>query len=227
MRIGVLGTGMVGRALSGKLATLGHETRLGTRDVSAAMANTEAARDGSGTLAEWHGRNPAVQVGPFSEAAANAELVINATAGDASIDALGLAGEANLEGKVLVDVSNALDFSHGMPPTMFVSNTDSLAERIQAAFPAARVVKSLNTVAAAVMVEPARLAGGEHTMFVAGNDEAAKADVVALLRDGFGWKHVMDIGDITAARGMEMYIVLWLRSMQALQTPMFNIAVVT
>jgi 8-hydroxy-5-deazaflavin:NADPH oxidoreductase len=227
VRIAVLGTGMVGRALSGKLAALGHETWLGTRDVAACLAQTEAARDGSGTLAEWHGRNPQVQVATFAEAAGNAEVVFNATAGTVSLDALKLAGEGNLAGKLLVDVANPLDFSKGMPPSLSVCNTDSLAEQIQGAFPTAKVVKSLNTVTAHLMADPGQLAEGEHTMFVAGNDGDAKAAATEILRE-FGWKNVLDLGDLTAARGMEMYLPLWLSMMmQGAKTPMFNIAVVT
>lgn len=225
MQVGVLGTGMVGRALSGKVAALGHETWVGTRDVPACFAQTEPARDGSGTFAQWHERNSGVQVVPFAEAAANAEVVLNATPGAVALDVLTMAGAANLEGKVLLDVSNPLDFSHGMPPSLFVCNTESLAERIQDAFPAARVVKSLNTVNAHVMVDPVSVAGGEHTMFVAGNDDEAKAVVTEILRGWFGWKHVIDLGDLTGARAMEMYLPLWLRIMQAQRTPAFNIAV--
>jgi 8-hydroxy-5-deazaflavin:NADPH oxidoreductase len=226
VRVAVLGTGMVGRALSGKLAALGHETWIGTRDVEAAMGSTEAARDGSGTFSEWLSGNDAVRAATFAEAAEAAEVVFNATSGMASLDALGLAGAENLSGKILVDVSNPLDFSRGMPPSLSVCNTDSLAEQIQATFPDARVVKSLNTVTAGLMVDPGRVAGGEHAVFVASDDADAKATVTGILRDGFGWKHVVDLGGITAARGMEMYLPLWLGMMGALQTPMFNIAVV-
>jgi predicted dinucleotide-binding enzyme len=228
VRIAVLGTGVVGRALSGKLASLGHETWLGTRDVAAALAQTEAARDGSGTFAEWHGRNSQVQVATFAEAAGNAEVVFNATAGTASLDALNRAGEENLAGKLLIDVANPLDFSKGMPPSLSVCNTDSLAEQIQEAFPGAKVVKTLNTVSAHIMVDPGQVAQGEHTMFVAGNDGDAKATVTEILQAGFGWRSVLDLGDLTAARGMEMYLPLWLSvMMQGAKTPTFNIAVVT
>ena len=228
MRIGVLGTGMVGRTLSAKFAELGHETRIGTRDVGAAMASTEVTRDGTGTFAQWQENNPQVPVARFADVAAHGEVVLNATSGGASLDALRMAGEGNLKGKVLIDVSNPLDFSRGFPPTLSVCNTDSVAERIQEAFPAARVVKTLNTVGAPVMVAPSAVAGGEHTMFVAGNDREAKSLVTdTFLRGGFGWKHVMDLGDIKSARGMEMYLPLWLSLMQVGGSPLFNIAVLT
>jgi predicted dinucleotide-binding enzyme len=165
--------------------------------------------------------------GSFADAAAHGAIVINATAGGHSLEALEAAGGGNLAGKILVDVANALDFSHGMPPTLLFSNTDSLAERIQAAFPEARVVKTLNTTTATVMVEPALL-GEPTTMFVAGDDQAAKDWVrLELLEDWFGWRHVLDVGDLTAARGLEMWLPLWLRLMGATGSAAFNLRIVT
>jgi predicted dinucleotide-binding enzyme len=152
-------------------------------------------------------------------------MVFNCTAGIASLEALKAAGAQNLQGKVLVDVSNPLDFSRGMPPTHSVCNTDSLAEQIQRAFPTAKVVKSLNTVTAALMVDPS-LIPGVHTMFVSGNDTKAKAEVIDLLKTGFGWKEVIDLGDITAARAQEMYLALWVRLYGKFKTPNVNIHVV-
>jgi predicted dinucleotide-binding enzyme len=223
MRIAVFGTGTVGRALSAKLASLGHEVRLGTRDVEASMASEQEARDGSGTFAQWRSTQPSIDVATFGEAAGGAELVVNATSGDGSLAALGAAGD--LSGVVVLDISNPLDFSKGFPPTLWVSNDDSLAERIQRQHPDSRVVKSLNTVTATVMVEPAAVGGGDHSMFVAGDDEAAKATVRSLL-EAFGWRHVVDLGGLSSARGMEMYLPLWLGLMGAQQTPMFNVKVV-
>lgn len=225
MRVAVLGTGGVGQTLAGKIASLGHEVMMGTRDVQAALARKEAGW-GAVPLAEWKAEHPDVKLGTFAEAAAHAEVVFNATAGMASLDALGAAGAENLDGKVLVDVANPLDFSAGMPPTLSVCNTDSLAEQIQRAFPGARVVKSLNTVNSGVMVDPSQVAGGDHHIFVAGNDEAARAEFTRILTEWFGWKNVLDLGDITAARGMEMLLPLWLRLSMTLQTPMVNLKVV-
>jgi predicted dinucleotide-binding enzyme len=141
-----------------------------------------------------------------------------------SVDTLKLAGEA-LSGKLLLDISNPLDFSKGMPPTLAVCNTDSLGEQIQRAFPALKVVKSLNTVNANLMVGPKTLADGDHTMFVCGNDAGAKATVTALLQS-FGWQDIVDLGDITSARGTEMYLPLWLRSWSAVKSPTFSIKLV-
>jgi predicted dinucleotide-binding enzyme len=225
MRVGVMGTGIVGRTLSEKLAALGHDVMIGTRDVGAVMV-AEPGRPGQESFADWHGRHPEVAVGTFEQAGAHGELLVNATFGGACLDALRAAGEPNLEGKILVDTSNPLDFSKGFPPTLSVANTDSLGEQIQRAFPAARVVKTLNTVTAAVMVEPAAVAGGDHHVFVSGDDEAAKAEVTGILRAGFGWRHVIDLGDITTARGTEMYLALWVRLIGVVGSAMFNVKLV-
>jgi predicted dinucleotide-binding enzyme len=227
MRVGVFGTGVVGQTLAAKITELGHEVMVGTRDVEAAMARTEPGPAGGQAFSEWAAQHSDVKVGTFAEAAAHGEVLFNATNGQGSIPALEMAGAGNLGGKVLVDVSNPLDFSGGMPPSLFVANTDSLAEQIQRAFPDARVVNSLNTVNANLMVDPGQTAGGEHTVFVSGDDQSAKDEVTRILRDWFGWKHVIDLGDITSARGPEMYIALWLRLWLGLGTSMATIKVVT
>jgi predicted dinucleotide-binding enzyme len=215
VRIGVLGTGTVGRTLAEKLVEVGHEVRMGSREA------------GNEKAAEWAAAaGEAGSEGTFADAAEFGELVINATAGGASLEALRAAGAESLGGKVLVDVANPLDFSDGMPPTLTVSNDDSLGEQIQEAFPEARVVKALNTVNAAVMVAPGALDESTN-LFVCGNDRAAKGQVIELL-ETFGWLSgdILDLGDISAARGTEMYLPLWLRMMGALETPQFNIRVV-
>jgi predicted dinucleotide-binding enzyme len=166
-------------------------------------------------------------VGSFAEAAAHGEIVINAASGRGSLEALQMAGADRLKDKILIDVSNPLDFSKGFPPSLFISNTESLGERIQSAFPSAKVVKTLNTVSAVVMVDPGKVGGGEHDLFVSGNDAAAKSRVSGLLKAWFGWKHVVDLGDITTARGTEMYLALWVRLYGKLKIPAFNIHVVT
>jgi predicted dinucleotide-binding enzyme len=227
MRIGILGTGMVGQALAAKLAEGGHEVVVGTRDPAATLARDEPHPVyGIPPFSVWHEQHPGVKLGSFADAAAHGELVVNATAGGASLDALRQAGEVNLAGKVLVDIANALDYSQGMPPSLFVANTDSLGERIQRAFPAVRVVKTLNTMNALIMVSPHQLADGDHTVFVCGNDPEAKALVTRLLTEGFGWRDVIDLGDLTAAQGAEMLVALWVRLWGALQTPTFNFKVV-
>lgn len=225
MRIGVLGTGGVGQTLAAKMASLGHDVMMGTRDVKAALGRTDAGW-GAIPLSEWTGQHQDVTLGSFAEAAAHGEVVFNATAGAASLDALRSAGAENLDGKVLIDVANPLDFSRGMTPTLTVSNTDSLGEQIQRAFPGAKVVKTLNTVNAGVMVDPGQIAGGDHDIFVSGDDAEAKAEVTRILQDWFGWKHVLDLGDITSARAAEMVLPLWLRLSMRLQTPLVTLKVV-
>lgn len=213
MRIAVLGTGMVGSALAGRLAELGHTVTMGTRD----PANT-LRRDERPTSA-------GVPLETFADAARASELVIVATNGAATLDVLRLAAEETLAGKVLVDVTNPLDSSSGFPPTLLVKDTDSLAEQIQRTFPGARVVKTLNTVNAALMVRPAELAGGDHTVFVSGDDPAAKQAVTSLLL-AMGHTDVIDLGELSTARGAEMYLPLWLRLMGVLGTARFQIKVV-
>jgi hypothetical protein len=214
MKIGVLGTGSVGTTLATKFASLGHEVKMGARDAKNEKA---AAWAGSAGAKASHGT--------FADAAAFGEIVFNCTAGASSLDALSAAGAENLRGKILVDVANPLDFSRGMPPFLFTGSNDSLGERIQKAFPDARVVKALNTVNANVMVDPGRVPGVSDA-FVCGNDADAKAEMTRILKEWLGWPVVVDLGDITAARGTESYLLLWLRLWGAFQTPHLNIHVV-
>jgi 8-hydroxy-5-deazaflavin:NADPH oxidoreductase len=209
MRYAVLGTGIVGRTIAGKLASLGHDVVIGTRDPGATLARTEPDGMGNPPFAQWHADHGQVRLETFEEAAAFGESVVNTTAGKGSLDALQAAGAPRLSGKVLIDVANPLHFSAG-GPTLDPVNTDSLGERIQRAFPDAKVVKTLNTMNCFVMVEPASVAG-EHTVFVSGDDTGAKKAVTALL-GSFGWPEasVIDLGDITTARGVEMLLPIWL-----------------
>ncbi|MEO7732578.1 MAG: NAD(P)-binding domain-containing protein [Kofleriaceae bacterium] len=226
MKIAILGTGPVAQTLAAKLDSIGHDVQLGTRDVAATMARSAKDAFGNPPYPAWAAAHPKVKLDTMANAAAHGALVINALSGAAAIAGLTSAGEANLAGKVVLDVSNPLDFSKGMPPSLFVSNTDSLGEQIQARFPAARVVKSLNTVTASVMVDPQQVAGGDHTVFVSGNDPEARRQVASLLKEGFGWRDVIELGDISTARGTEMLLALWLRTWGALGTPMFGFRVV-
>lgn len=214
MKIGVLGTGMVGQTIGSKLIELGHEVKLGSRaaqnDKGSAWAISAGARASHGT---------------FAESAAFGELLFNCTPGHASLEVLAAAGDSNLAHKVLIDVSNPLDFSKGMPPTLFVGNDDSLGERIQRAHPEVRLVKTLNTVNCAVMVDAARVAAGDHTMFLCGNDSSAKASVRELLTGSFGWRDVIDLGDISNARATEALLPIWIRLWGVLKTGDFNLKV--
>jgi len=212
MKIGIFGTGMVGVALGTKLASRGHKVMMGSRTVDNAKA------------ADWvRAAGTNASAGTFTDAAAHGETVVNCTAGSASLEALRLAGEKNLEGKILIDVANPLDFSRGFPPSLTVCNTDSLGEQIQAAFPRTKVVKTLNTMNCVVMVDPS-IVPGEHDAFVCGDDPEARAQVTAWLGEWFGWRpeRVIDLGDITSARGTEMMLPVWLRLWGTFKTPNLN-----
>lgn len=219
MRVGIIGSGVVAQTIGGKLVERGEDVALGTRSPQ----NLDDKRGMGATLGEWVARTGnKTRILTFADAAIHGEIVINATAGTVSLDALRAAGEPNLDGKILIDISNPLDFSKGMPPTLTVCNDDSVGEQIQKAFPRANVVKTLNTTNTNVMIDPQSVAGGDHHMFVCGNDAASKARVTQLLDSWFGWKHVIDLGDITNSRGMEMLLPIWIRLMVTLRTPMFN-----
>jgi len=225
MKIGIIGSGVVAQTLGAKLVELGHDVVLGTRDPS----KLDEKKNMAATLREWLAAvaktGKKARVVTFQEAAAHGDLLFNATHGQASIEALKLAGADKVGPKVLIDTANELDFSKGVPPGSLASQTNCLGERIQSAFPNLKVVKSLNTIGAPVMVAPQALAGGEHTVFVSGNDAPAKAAAAELLKS-FGWKDVLDLGDISSARGPEMYMAMWIRLWGATGTGMVNVKVV-
>ena len=215
MKIGILGTGMVGKTLGTKLVKGGHQVMLGSR-----TADSDAGQ-------EWlRSVGGKAQCGTFADTARVGEIILDCTNGANALAALEQAGAANLRGKILVQVGNPLDFSKGMPPSLTVCNTDSLGEQTQRTFPETRVVKALNTVNCDIMVEPSRVPG-EHELFICGNDEAGKREVTARLTEWFGWKpgSIIDLGDITHARGTEMFLALWIRLYGRLGTPHFNIHV--
>lgn len=216
-KIAVLGTGMVGDTIGSKLIELGHSVMMGSR-----TAKNEKA------LAFVAKRNGKATAGTFADAGAFGEIIFNCTAGAGSIEALKLTGENNLKGKIIVDVANPLDFSKGMPPSLSVVNTNSLGEEIQKAFPAAKVVKALNTMWCGLMVNPAMINGGDHNTFISGNDSGAKEKVKEILKS-FGWleKNILDLGDISSARGTEMYLPIWLRIYGATNNGAFNIKIVS
>ena len=225
MRFGILGTGVVGKTIAARLDGLGHDVIVGTRNPEETLSRTDPDQYGNLPFGAWQEEHPEVRLGTFAEAAAHGDMVVNATAGAVSLEALEQAGEDNLNGKILIDVANPLDFSKGMPPTLLVSNTDSLGEQIQRRFPEAKVVKTLHTMNAYVMVDPAQLAATDHTVFVSGDDAEAKARVSELLRS-FGWSDIIDLGDITTARGTEMVLPIWVRLFGVLQKPIYNFKIV-
>jgi 8-hydroxy-5-deazaflavin:NADPH oxidoreductase len=223
MKIAILGTGMVGQTLAAALVAKGHEVMIGTRDVSVSMANTQPNVYGMPGFGIWHKDHPTVRVSAFSDAAAFGDLLINASGGAVSLDVLAQAKAGSVGNKVLIDVANNLDFSKGMPPMS--RSTDAagagLAEQIQAKFPNLRVVKTLNTMTAGVMANPKLVAAGDSTVFMSGNDAQAKHTVQGILQS-FGWRDILDLGDITSSRGAEMLMPIWLRAMGALGTGSFN-----
>ncbi len=212
MKIGVLGTGMVGHSIGTKLIALGHDVKMGSRTET----NEKAAVwvKSNGTKASQ---------GNFAQAVEFAEtMIFNCTHGMASVEILKSAGEKHLSGKILIDVANPLDFSAGMPPSLGICNTDSLGEQIQRSFPTLRVVKALNTMNCDLMVNPS-MVPGDHNVFLSGNDAQAKEQVKTLLAY-FGWKkeNLIDLGDISTARGSEMLLPIWLRLWSALGNADFN-----
>jgi predicted dinucleotide-binding enzyme len=228
MKIGILGTGSVGQTLASALVKLRHDVVIGTRNVEETLLRTSGAYGGP-SFSLWNADNPKVKLSVYKEAAAFADILINATHGGSSIQALTLAGAENLRGKILIDLSNPLDFSKGMPPILYpeLCNTNSLGEEIQKTFPVTRVVKTLNTMWCGLMVNPSLIEGGDHNVFICGNDAEAKNKVTALLQE-LGWKssRISDLGDITAARGTEMILPLWLRVMGTVGNGAFNFKIV-
>jgi predicted dinucleotide-binding enzyme len=228
MNITVLGTGIVGQVIAGRLSGLGHNVTIATRDIEKTLARTEKDGMGNPPFSAWYNDNKnSVKVKRSDEAAKDAEIIFNCTAGIASVEALQQAGKENLNGKILIDISNPLDFSKGMPPTLTIINTDSLGEVIQRTFPELKVVKTLNTMNCFLMVNPAAIPG-DHNVFVSGNDDSAKASTKEILKS-FGWKekNIIDLGDISTGRGTEQLVSIWVRLLGALKNPMFNFNIVT
>lgn len=217
MNIAVLGTGNVGATIGSKLIEIGHSVMMGSRTADNEKAKAFAAKF-----------NGEASIGTFSDAASFGEIIFNCTSGVGSLEALKLADEKNLNGKIIIDLANPLDFSKGMPPSLAICNTNSLGEEIQKAFPKAKVVKALNTMWCGIMVNPGMINGGDHTTFVSGNDAEAKEEVKKILKS-FGWdeKNILDLGDITKARGTEMYLPIWLCIYGATNTGAFNIKIVS
>jgi predicted dinucleotide-binding enzyme len=213
MKMAVIGTGGVGQTIGSKLVKLGHEVMMGSRDTT----NEKG-------LAWVKATGERASLGTFADAARFGELAFNCTAGTGSIPALTAAAEG-LSGKIVVDLTNPLDFSKGMPPSLFTSTSDSLGEQAQKLLPTSHVVKALNHVTASVMVDPEQVGGGAHDALICGNDAGAKARVTELLK-AFGWQSVIDLGDITASRALEHYLALWLRLMLSLGTAQFSLKVV-
>lgn len=216
MKIGVMGTGTVGDTIGSKLVSLGHQVMMGSRTRENEKAAAFVTKNGSNASS-----------GNFADTAAFGEMLINCTRGDGTLPALEMAGAQNLNGKILIDISNPLDFSKGMPPVLSICNDYSLAEQVQQQYPDLKVVKALNTMWCGIMVNPGMIGNGDHHTFISGNNADAKNKVRQLL-ESFGWKpeNVLDLGDISTARGTEMYLPLWLRIWGATKNGAFNIRIV-
>jgi 8-hydroxy-5-deazaflavin:NADPH oxidoreductase len=225
MKIGFIGAGAVGQTLAAALAAKGHDVVLGIRTVSPEELAKE--RQWAQPLDAWV-KGTTAKVATFAEAARHGEIVFNVTSGGVSLQALAMAGEDNLAGKILIDVANPLDLSKGMPPSLLpaLSNTTSLGEEIQRAFPKTRVVKAFNTVSAPTMVNPSNIKE-PHDLILCGNDETAKAAVIDLAKSAFGWRHFVDLGDIAGARAQEALLHIWLRFWMLKGTANFNIHIAT
>ncbi|MCB9271305.1 MAG: NAD(P)-binding domain-containing protein [Lewinellaceae bacterium] len=226
MKIGIFGTGIVGQTIAEKVADLGHEVMIGTRNVEALLAKSNPDSYGRPPFKEWLNARSGIQVATLDETAASCTLLINAMHGMGTIQALGSIDPSHLSGKILLDIANPLDFSQGFPPTLAICNTDSLGEQIQRTFPELKVVKSLNTMNANLMVHP-RAIDGDQTVFLSGNDSAAKETVKSLL-NSFGWKEreMIDLGDISTARGTEQLLPIWVRIYAGKGTSLFNFRIV-
>jgi predicted dinucleotide-binding enzyme len=198
-RIGVLGTGMVGNTIASRLIELDYEVKMGSR-----IAGNDKAK-------AWADSNgPKASQGTFSDAARFGDLIFNCTKGEHTLDVLQTVEAKNMSGKILIDVSVPLDFSKGSPPTLIpaLTNTNSLGEEIQRRYPKTLVVKTLNIVNCEVMVDPSKC-GGNASMFIAGNDSEAKKEVEKILQK-FGWKDIIDLGEIKHSRSTEMMLPIWL-----------------
>jgi predicted dinucleotide-binding enzyme len=226
MKITIIGTGVVGQTLASKLNELGHEITMVTRNPEVTKSRTEPNPMSGVSFADWYKDNKNIKLEAYTTCNVDADLIILATKGDSSVNALKEVGKNNLTGKVLLDISNPLDFSGGMPPTLFISNDDSLAELIQREFPLTKVVKSLNTMNAFLMVNP-DLVPGDHNVLVSGNDADAKSLIKELL-ESIGWKqkNIIDLGDIRSARATEQLLPIWVQLMIVFGSPEFNFHIV-
>ena len=197
-RVGVLGTGEVGRRLAAGFRARDHDVMIGSRD------------PGKPDLREWLSDEGAgIEVGTFAQAAAHGEFLVLSVLGSAAEEAIAEAGRENFTGKVVIDAMNPLDFSGGFPPKLSISGEDSLGERVQRALPDARVVKAFNTIGSPYFVDPS-FGEGPPTMLIAGDDEEAKRTVGDVLAD-FGWSHVVDIGGIEGSRELEAICIAWVK----------------
>src|SRR4030066_58402 len=208
MKIGILGTGGVGRTLAAKLNADEHEVMIGTRNIADTMAKNQPDGMGNPPYKEWQKQNSKVKLGTFADAAKFGETIILATYGDVTTNAINLAGNENFNGKLVVDSTNPLDFSKGVPPGFTATLGNSLGEKIQKLIPQAKVVKAFNTIGAHIMVN-AKREDGSPDILIAGNDEGAKKQFGDLIKS-WGWNSIVDMGDISEAFWLEANAMLWI-----------------
>ena len=229
MKISILGTGNVAQTLSEKFITLGYDVMLGTRNVANSMSRQSTDNYGSLPFAEWFSKNPKVQLGTFAESAAFGDIIVNALNGGATISAINSCQLSDFDHKIVIDIANPLDFSKGFPPLLIegLNNSNSLGEEIQKTLPLAKVVKTLNTMWSGIMVNPKMIHEGNHINYICGNDAEAKAKVISILNE-FGWQNdnILDLGDISNARGTESILLIWTRIYSVTQTGAFNMSIV-
>ena len=229
MKVVILGTGIVGQTLAEKLISLDHEVIMGTRNVAATLNRKVSNNSRGPSFGEWHSKNEKVNLMTFKNAVGEGELLINALNGAAVIPVIQSCNRSDFDNKILMDIANPLDFSHGFPPSLLpgLHNTNSLGEEIQKALPNAKVVKTLNTMWCGVMVNPAMINNGAHQNYICGNDKEAKEKVTGLLAS-FGWNkdYILDLGDITNARGTESTLLIWTRIYGSKGSGAFNMKIV-
>jgi predicted dinucleotide-binding enzyme len=226
MKIGIIGSGMVGRAFALRLSALGHDVVVGTRDVQATLKRTEPDNKGIPAWQFWAAEHPEIRLVPFPEAGRISEVIINATEGNNSLNALSQVSKDNLDGKIILDLALPLSYSPDRPPHLTYANDDSLGERLQREFPGSHIVKTFNTMTHTIMLDPALLPA-PHTVFISGESDTAKSTITQLLEQ-FGWprEDIMDLGGIISSRGTEMYANLLFYIAQVTGSYDFNISVI-
>jgi predicted dinucleotide-binding enzyme len=208
IKIGILGTGGVGRTLAVKLFSEGHEVMIGTRNVDETLSKTESDAAGNLPFKEWQEENHNINLGTFADAAKFGEAIILATLGIVTLNAIDMSGKENFKNKVVIDTTNPLDFSKGVPPQFTATPGNSLGEQIQKHIPEARLVKAFNTIGAHIMINPKR-EEGIPDLFIAGNDESVKNQFKDLIGN-WGWGSIIDMGDISQAYWLETFAMLWI-----------------
>jgi len=220
MKIGVLGTGVVGEAIATALINNGHHVMMSSRRAS--NEKTAAWKKNAGKNAF---------TGTFAEAALHGEIIFTCLNGEYALDAIDTIDKENLAGKIVIDVTNPLDFTQGMPPRILESlgNSKSLGEEIQKAAPGAFVIKTLNTVNYNLMVDARKVNSADHNLFLCGNDVNAKTKAKHFLVDNFHWRadRLVDLGGIESARAIEAIVPFWVLVYQSLGTPLFNFKIVS